>query len=91
MSEYGSRYKRRRSEFVFGVILVTIMLPLLVLIERSLGLETRWLAGANCVITSSFSSLSCVDGPTIEKKTNDQRTEELICDVNRLGVESISI
>jgi hypothetical protein len=50
MSEYGSRYKRRRSEFVFGVILVTIMLPLLVLIERSLGLETRWLAGANCVI-----------------------------------------
>jgi hypothetical protein len=47
MSEYGSRYKRRRSEFVFGVILVTIMLPLLVLIERSLGLETRWLAGAN--------------------------------------------
>jgi ABC-type glycerol-3-phosphate transport system permease component len=50
MSEYGSRYKRRRSEFVFGVILVTIMLPLLVLIERSLGLETRWLAGANCMI-----------------------------------------
>ena len=50
MSEYGSRYKRRRSEFVFGVILVTIMLPLLVLIERSLGLETRSLAGANCVV-----------------------------------------
>ncbi len=42
--------KGRRRDFLFGVIVVTLSLPLLVLIERSLGFNTRWLVGANCVI-----------------------------------------
>jgi hypothetical protein len=51
MSEDSSHHKGRRRDFLFGVILVAIMLPLFVLIERWLGFEARWLVGANCVVT----------------------------------------
>jgi hypothetical protein len=50
MSEDSSRYKRRRRDFFFGLILVTIILPLLDMVERSLGLNARWLSGANGVV-----------------------------------------
>ena len=51
--------KRQWSDLLFGALLVAATLLLLTLIERSLGLNSGWFAGANVVLAVFVFNIVC--------------------------------